>query len=219
MTKKWDEIQVWTFLTWLYENTKKNTEFFVTCVQCHVFDVQYIYKWITMGSRSPEAIILYTWVERYRMEWCFFYSETMQWQGKVSKPQHSYLKLKALTTNHNTVMTLNNIVLPKLPIVETTMYLHCFCSTYLNFPSGLWLEHSFLRDTGNNVQSNLKHATEKNFKIHHNFICQRNCNSFNLLANNKSSIFAVCIMDCFWSTQLDIPNVANSIWWLETESR
>ena len=37
-------------------------------VQCHVFHVQYIYNWITMGSRSPEAIILYTWVERYRME-------------------------------------------------------------------------------------------------------------------------------------------------------
>ena len=48
-------------------------------VQCHIFDVQYIYEWITMGSRSPEAIILYTWGERYHMEWCFFYNETMQW--------------------------------------------------------------------------------------------------------------------------------------------
>ena len=146
-------------------------------VQYHVFDVQYIYKWITMGSRSPEAIILYTWVERYRMEWCFFDNETTQWQGKVSKPQHSYLKPKALTTNHNTFMTLYN-GLPKLPNVETTLYLHCFYSTYLNFPSGLWLEHSFLRDTRNNVQSNLKHARKKNFKTHHNFIRAETLSTF-----------------------------------------
>mgnify|MGYP006973418599 CR=1 FL=1 len=109
--------------------TKSEMRSLSSYVQCHVFDVQYIYKWITMASRSPEAIILYTWVERYRMEWCFFDNETTQWQGKVSKPQHSYLKPKALTTNHNTFMTLYN-GLPKLPNVETTMYLCCFYSMY-----------------------------------------------------------------------------------------
>lgn len=48
--------------------TKSEMRSLSSYVQCHVFDVQYIYKWITMASRSPEAIILYTWVERYRME-------------------------------------------------------------------------------------------------------------------------------------------------------
>lgn len=136
---------------------------------------------------------------------------------RYQNPNSHNFSLRHWSPQTTTPLWLFTIVLPKLPNVETTMYLHCFYSTYLNFPSGLWPEHSFLRDTGNNVQSNLKHAREKNYKIHHNFICQRNCNSFDLLANNKSSIFAVCIMDCFWSTQLDIPNVANSIWWLETE--